>query len=215
MAHMSNIARLRDAIPRHLLKLSKIETKILAILMETKSGNAYSVWKASKLKYYPTVLRTLKKLKERNFIRILSEDGSRGETIYTLTLVGSLIFYVSKDDEQGLFNFIYNNSRLFRELNKVEKDIRWMYGILREFFWNVRREENLSVDEAVKIYIDLSVGDNVLNIRHDPEARKLLVDLSKVDWIKPRIIERIESEIDESKRDLKALNEFKKVMITT
>ena len=211
---MSLIGIFRDTIPRQLQKLSKIESMILGALMTMESGNAYSLWKETKLKYYPTVLRALKKLEEKNLVKIISKGGSRGETVYAPTLTGIFVFYILKEESQKLLNFVSKNSTLFRELYTMQKDIRWMYSIIREFFWSEKREQ-LSIDEMVKSVLETSIMDALDNIRYDPKARKKLMEFSKISGVKPLIIEMIETEIERNKKDLKALNEFQRVMETT
>jgi hypothetical protein len=181
-------------------------------LMAIKSGNAYSLWKKSKLKHYPTVLRTLRKLYEKNFVEVLSENGLHGETTYIPTTRGSFIFYILRNEEQELLTFISSNSRLFHELYELKTDKTWIYQIvLREFFWS-EKGEKVSIDELVKKIVESYVSDCILNIRDEPEARKELRMLSRVGWIKSLIIEETQRAIDSWKRDLEALTKFEKEM---
>ena len=216
VTHMPFIALFRDAIPRHLQKLSKSESKIMETLMTMKSGNAYSLWKQSKLKHYPTVLRTLRKLNEKNFVEVLSKDGVRGETIYGLTVQGSFVFYVLRNEGQALLGFLLSNSRLFQELHGVfltdsVQARAWMLSIVRDVF-RIEGGKKVSIDEVVKENVESYVGDRISNIRDDPEARKELRMLSRIGWIKPLIIEETQSAIDHWNRHLEALTKFEKEM---
>jgi hypothetical protein len=180
-------------------------------LVAIRSGNAYSVWKKSKLKHYPTVLRTLRKLHEKNLVEILSKDGLHGETTYIPTLQGSFIFYIFRNEEHELLKFISSNSRLFKELHGIQPDELWIYAIIREFCWSEKREK-ISIDELVRKIIEQDVGDSILNVSNDPEALKNLRMLSRVGWIKSLIIKRTKSEIDYAKRNLGTLIKFEKEM---
>jgi hypothetical protein len=188
-------------------------------LMTMKSGNAYSLWKESKLKHYPTVLRTLRKLKEKNLVEILSKDGVRGETTYGLTVQGSFLFYILRNEGQELLSFLSSNSRLFQELHGVLRVMTdsvlrtraWMLSIVREVF-QIEGGKKISIDEIVKEDVEGYVGHYILNIRNEPEARKELRMLSRVGWMKSLIIEETQRAIDSGKRDLEALTKFEMEM---
>lgn len=215
MTHMPFIDLFREVIPKHLQKVSKTESKVMETLMTMKSGNAYSLWKQSKLKHYPTVLRTLRKLNEKNFVEILSKDGVRGETTYYLTVQGSFVFYFLRNEEQELLDFLSSSSRLFQEVRGVLRESVqarvWMFSIVRDIFW-VEERKKVNIDEVVKKSVKSYVGDRILNIRNEPEARKELRVLSRVGWIKSLIIEETQRAIDSWKRDLEVLTEFEKEM---
>jgi len=102
-----------NLIPKY-IRLSKTEAKILDTIVATKSGNAYGLWKTSGLKHYPTVLRTLKKLEGKRLVQALSESGTRGERIYSPTLVGILVSYVLHAEEKKLVEIVAKDSSLFR-----------------------------------------------------------------------------------------------------
>lgn len=210
---MSLLGILRDS-SRYPQKLSKTESKIMETLMRTKNGNAYGLWKASKLKHYPTVLRTLRKLDEKNLVEILSKDGVRRETTYAPTVQGSFIFYILRNEEEELLDFLMENSRLFKEFHEVQKDRNWMYSIVRESFWVERRVKKTSIDALLRSVVELNVGDYLSNLCFDQKARKELKEFWKVSWIKPIIIESIEHEIDLDKRELKDLTQLKREFTT-
>lgn len=209
---MSLLDKLGDS-SKYSQKLSKTESKIMETLVMTKSGNAYGLWKASKLKHYPTVLRTLRKLAGKNLAEILSKDGVRRETTYAPTIQGSFVFYILRNEEEELFDFFIKNSRLFKEFHEVQKDKIWMYPVIREAFWGEGRKKT-SIDELVRSIVKMSVGDYLCNICFDEKARKELREFWKVSWIKPIIIESIEHETDVDKRELKALTELKREFTT-
>jgi DNA-binding PadR family transcriptional regulator len=176
-----------------------------------KSGNAYSLWKQSTLKHYPTVLRTLKKLKEKNFVEILSKDGVRGETIYGVTVQGSFVFYIVRNEEQELLGFLSSNSRLFHELYEVNPDKTLIYEIIRGFPWS-GKSEKVSIDKVVKEEMESYVDDRISNILNEPEARTELRMMSRVGWIKSLIIEETQRLMDSWKRELEAFTKLKKEM---
>lgn len=205
---MSLLSTLKNSA-RYPQKLSKTESKIMETLMITRNGNAYGLWKASKLKHYPTVLRTLRKLDEKNLVEILSKDGIRRETTYAPTVQGSFVFYILRNEEEELFHFLMENSRLFEEFHEVQKDRTWISAIVRESFW-VEGRKKTSIDELLRSVVHMTVGDYLCNICFDQKARKELGEFWKVSWIRPIIIESIEHEIDVDKRELKALTELKR-----
>lgn len=199
-------------IPKHIRKLSTIETKIFLKLMSLKSGNAYSLWKETGLKHYPTVLRTLKRLKEKNMIRVITEDGSRGEKIYAPSIQGRIIFYVIKDKPKELLQYISENSASFRELpNKEEK---WMYSFLVEYFSNPNRER-LTINDSVRNMVKGRLYDILMNIVYDLKARKQVMELSTISFIKPLIFKIIEEEMDRAKKEIKTYREIKNQIEST
>jgi len=192
------------------LIFSKTEAKILDTIVKEKSGNAYSLWKASGLKHYPTVLRTLKKLEEKRLVQVSSEKGTRGERIYIPTLEGTLVTYKVKGEEKRIVEMIEKNSRLFRELYKIDKDDNWALWVLREIMLDFYgKKEPRSFDAIIREEVESCVDDYVLNrLYEDPEW---ITKLSKVKWIKPIALKLIEDEINRSKMNIEALNKLKAI----
>ena len=71
-------------------EFSQVDNKVLATLVEVRSENAYNIWKKSELKHYPTVLRSLRKLQKRGFVRARRIVGIRSTRQYELTLLGAI-----------------------------------------------------------------------------------------------------------------------------
>lgn len=177
--------------------LSKTEAKILDTLIRVKSGNAYVLWKASGLKHYPTVLRTLKKLTEKRLVQILSESGTRGETVYAPIPVGMLVSYVLNGKEKKIVEMVAKNSRLFRELYKIEKDDYWAFVAVGDIMIDVyAKREPRSFDEVVKHVVENEIVDCVTDgvFNRNIEAMDWLLKLPKVKWVREIAIDWIKSE---------------------
>ena len=200
-----------DIIPKY-IRLSKTEAKILDTIIKVKSGNAYSLWKASGLKHYPTVLRTLKKLEEKRLVQTLSERGTRGERIYAPTLVGTLVSYISNKEEQKIVEMVAKNSSLFRELYKTDKDDYWVCGAVQDIVLDVyRKEEPRSFDEAIFSRVEGSLIDCVINPLDEGNS-EWIIEHSKVGWIRQLAIRRIEEEINRSKMNIEELRKLKETL---
>jgi len=208
VVYVSITIPLGDIFPR--LTFSKTEAKILDTIVAEKNGNAYSLWKTSGLKHYPTVLRTLKKLEKNRLVQVSSEKGTRGEKIYTPTLVGTLVSYEVKGEEKKEIEIIEKNSRLFRELYKINKDDYWGLCVVREIMLDVyRKREPRSLDEVVKKEMEETLDDYVLNrLGEDPEW---ITKLSKVEWVRPLALEAIENEMTRLKSNIEALNRLEEI----
>jgi len=186
---------------------SRTEAKILDTIVKEKSGNAYSLWKASGLKHYPTVLRALKKLEEKRLVQVLSEKGMRGERTYTPTLVGTLITYKVKGEEKKIVEMVEKNSSLFRELYKIDKDDNWALRVFSEIMMDFYRKiEPRSFDAIIRKEVESWLDDYFLNrLGEDPEW---ITKLSKVKWIRPLALKLIEDEIDWLKTNIEELNKL-------
>ena len=205
---MSFKAILGDIIPRY-IRLSKTEAKILDTIVTTKSGNAYGLWKTSGLKHYPTVLRTLKKLEEKRLVQVLSESGTRGERIYAQTLIGILVSHIFNNEKKKIVEMVAENSSLFREFYKIEKDDAWAFFVAQDIILDVyRKEEPRSFDKAIFDRVDGSLVDCIINPL-DEDNVEWIMKLSKVKWIKQLAIERIKDEINRIKMNVKELRKLK------
>jgi len=196
--------------------LSKSEAKILDTLLAIESGNAYGLWKTSGLKHYPTVLRAVKKLKEKRLIKDLSESGTRGEKIYIPTLFGTLLHYALRDEENRIAEIISQKSRLFKELldSKIEQNSHFLSRIiLRYMVYDVLKGKSPIIDDLIKdIYLDF-IRDNVSNI-DDSKSKNELKKLSKVEWLRNFIIEDIEREINYNIKQNQELKKLKATLTT-
>jgi len=188
-------AALRDATLKY-VRLSKIEAKILDNLVNTKSGNAYVLWKKSGLKHYPTVLRTLKKLQEKNLVEVLKESGLRGERIYAPTLRGTLVSYLFRSEEKKILEMVAKHSSLYRELYKVDKDPTWAFLVAREVILAQKMRTRFSFDEAVKDRVESAIIDSVTDevFNRVKGETDWIVELSKVKWVRDLAMRWIETE---------------------
>ena len=202
---------LEDVVP-HYIRLSKTEAKILDALISVKSGNAYSLWKASGLKHYPTVLRTLKKLEEKRFVQALNERGTRGERIYTPTLVGILGSYVFNGEEKKIVNMVGENSKLFRELSKIQKDNDLAFYAVQDILFDVyRKRKPRSIDEAVKERLEDDLQGHVFSIL-DEGSREWIIKVSKVKSMRELAVKEIEISMDWCKKQLETLKQLKETL---
>ncbi|GEM_PF-3089654 len=197
-------------------RLSKAEAEILDTAITVKGGNAYSLWKASALKHYPTVLRTLKKLEEKRLVEKLSESGTRGERIYAPTLFGTLVYYTHKEDENKLIEIVTQNSSRLQEMltDKADEAKGWGYSIVRNMASDIVSGRLRTIDEIVKETISGSIRDRLLNIQYQ-EDRDKLIKLTRVEWIKELAIQEIQSEIEWCKKQVQELSKIKEVLTTT
>lgn len=195
-------------------RLSKNEVKILATMTTIKSGNAYNAWKASGLKHYPTVLRTLRKLEEKGLVEVLSENGIRGERIYAQTLFGKLLHYALRDERAKLTEIISQNSTRFQGLLESKTiDDTWAYRIVVYMAVDVISNRSRKIDDILKEAFSEIVTGEVMNIVYDKKHWNEIIRLTKDEWIKELTIERIEIELEWSKRFIQKLRQLKETLM--
>lgn len=201
---------LGDTVPKY-LRLSKTEAMVLDTIITTKSGNAYRLWKTLGLKHYPTVLRTIKKLEEKRLVQVLSESGKRGERIYAPTLVGTLVSHIYNGEEKKIVEIVAENSSLYRELTKIEKDVGWAFFAVRDILFDMYRDrtEVRGIDEAVKSSVKDHLLDRLLNIDEEG-AFEWIIKASKVKWIRQLAIRETENERVFLRRRIKELGNLAK-----
>lgn len=207
---MSFEAILGDIIPRY-MRLTKTEAKVLDTIVTEKRGNIYSLWKVSRLKHYPTVLRAVKKLGEKGLVQVSNERGTRDEKIYVPTLVGTLVFYVLNGQEKKIVDIVKKNSSLFRYLFKIDKDKYWAFRAVHEIITH-EFAESRSIDEAIKFHLGWALSDAVLNI-HEEGRSEWIAKVSKVKWIKELAIREIKDERSDLKRRIKELEKLERKLV--
>jgi hypothetical protein len=214
---MSFQAILGDTIPKY-IRLSKTEAKILNTIAVVKRGNAYGLWKTSGLKHYPTVLRTLKKLEKKRLVQALSESGTRGERIYVPTLVGTLVSYVFNGEKKKIVKMVEENSSLFRELYKMDRDEDWAFvvaeDIISDFY---RKKEPRSFDEAIEDRLQGLIVDNMVDFVHNKieKGMEWILKFSKIKWIRELAIREIEGERTRLRQATNSLDELARKVRTT
>lgn len=208
---MSFYKILGDIIPKY-MSLSKTETKVLDTMTAMKSGNAYSVWKVSGLKHYPTVWRALNRLDEKGLVQMLSEGRTRGEKIYTLTLVGMFVSYILNGERKKLVQTVLENSPLLRELFKVEKDDYWAFRAVQEFILNVfGKREPKSIDECVEFYVAWALHDSVINPLDNGNS-EWIIKVSEVKLLKKLAVRYIKEEIERCRTEVEALEKLNEIL---
>lgn len=202
---------LGDVIPRY-IRLSDTEVKILHTLIQLKSGNAYRVWKTSGLKHYPTVLRALKKLEEKRLVEVLSENGMRGERIYAPTIMGTLVSHVFSREEKKILNLVEENSRLFRELLKIDKEGYWAFVAVKRIIFDVYSDRELrSIDEVIREKIEDGLTDCALNPLEEGNP-EWITKVSQVKWVRQLALKVIDREIDWFEKNAEKLKKLKETL---
>jgi DNA-binding PadR family transcriptional regulator len=200
------------------LKPNKTESVVLGTLAKSEYGNAYSIWKASGLKHYPTVLRTLKKLEKKSLVKTVDKNGKRGETTYSSTFQGTLVFYIFSNNENKLIELLIKVSRLFRELNKLEGAERYATGAIRDFILNSQKEKmRLCFDDALEETMLDFVRDNLSDfwLNSDKEAEDWLIKMSRVEWIRQIILANIRNQRIMMSKGAKNLEILEKAISTS
>ena len=201
---------LADTIPKY-VRLNKTEAKILDTLITMKNGNAYKTWKASGLKHYPTVLRTLKKLEEKRLVKIFSESGTRGERIYVPTLVGTLVSYIFNGQEKKIVKMVEENSSLFRELYKIDREDSWAFLAVQDIIIDAyRTKEFRSFDEAIENRVEGFVVDKMMDAVFNKieGAMDWILKISKIRWIREIVVRLVESEKTKTRQAIDDLDEL-------
>jgi len=198
-------------------KLSETEDKVLATMITTNGGNAYRSWKASGLKHYPTVLRTLKKLEEKRLVKVSAENGIRNEKIYVPTLFGRLLHHALRDDKAKLTETLSQNSTLFRELSVccgVDDSLFYANSIIYEMVSDVAGGKSRTINDILREYFDLEISNELLNIVYDSnrEHWNKIIEISKVEWIKELAIDFIENEFEWCRKYVKKLEELRETL---
>jgi len=184
-------------------------------MITLKSGNAYNSWKASGLKHYPTVLRTLKKLEEKRLVQIVSENGIRGERIYSPTLFGTLLHYALRDEKTRLVEIISQSSSLFQEmLESLGTDFSqdYTYMIVREMVSDVAGGKSRTIDNILEEYFSEAIDNDLINIDIDKKYRNEVIKFAKVEWLRKLTIKLIETEIQSYEKLTQELRKLKEML---
>jgi hypothetical protein len=191
-------------------RLSKTELRILETLITEKRGNAYQLWKASNLKHYPTVLRTLKKLNKKDLVEVLSDRGARGEKTYIPRLRGSLVFYINNDEKKKIVKTITDESSLSKDVYETYKDDFWVLTTVRAYLRDWYGPKR-SLDDVIRIDMEMWIGDIVLNPREEGSLKDLR-KLAKIKWARQMVIKKIDAEINRIRMDVQELRKFRETL---
>jgi DNA-binding PadR family transcriptional regulator len=196
-------------------KLGMTDNEVLATLLLAKHGeNAYNIWKESKVKHYPTVLRSLKKLQKRGFVTTTRIAGVRNTNIYELTLLGEISSHVLRKDKQLLFSTLAKNSAKFRELESFKlENIDDVTSFITHIYllFSLSDREDLrerSIEQFVEDHIEDQINDDLCNIDNS-ESKAYLLKTSEVPWIRELIIARLSWQIDYTSNLLKEYRQLK------
>lgn len=208
---MQTIEELRNIISYE-LPLSKVDRKTLNVLTSMKVGNAYSVWKESRLKHYPTVLRSLKKLKEKGCAKVTAK-GMRGDNQYSPTLLGTLVPLILEGKQRELREIIAENSSKFKDLVRANAmDINdLMFQIVQVMLWHQRRGRKASIDQILEDEIDDRLAEDILLILEG--SKDALVKITKVPWVREIAVMKIERQLDWNRKQTDELKRIKESLI--
>ena len=214
---MQALKELRNTISIN-LPLSKTDRKVLKTLIKIKSANAYATWKASGLKHYPTVLRSLKKLEANGCVEVSKVKGMRGEKQYVPTLPSILIFLALEENLPRIREIITNNSLKFRELVKanVANGDYWTVKIVAEVFWDLRakRKARKSFDEILEEEMHDDIDGYFMNIQTESGEYTIeIVERARaVEWVREIAVKVLERQIDWWEKQVKALKKTKEMI---
>jgi len=193
--------------------LNETEVRILGTIIRERSGNAYSLWKASGLKHYPTALRTVKKLQEKQLVHITGE-GMRGERIFAPTLFGTLMYYALRRDETQLIRTIALNSDLFQQMldaEVMERTPVWAYDVVRQMASDVVRGKPRSIDDIVRYQVSEGNSEDLLNL-HNQRYKDRVTRLAKIEWVREQTLEDIEREMKWCQKQIQELRKLKNTL---
>ncbi len=209
------------------LKEGDIEIKILISLSEVPYANVYELWKGLRdLGHYSTVLRALRRLKNKRLANILpSSTTERNTKVYTSTLLGILICTLYKGGWKAVAEFLAETSVRFRECVQAHRpfDPYYYWRMAREVtekllsfpkFRNIEPDLEKIVTECEKENLVAWVVEDF----YDPLARTTLFQelkkLSYVGWIRSIIMPEIDGFIENEKTLLQTLVNFKRDLLT-
>ncbi len=216
MDTLSNLADLRASIR---VSLTLIEFKVLNSSIELNKANTYNIWKNSKLKHYPTVLRSLKKLQVKGLVKALKESGERGERFFAPTLLGTLVPALVDQNQKRLIDAMSDKSSKFKELvdNRIKEDYLYLWAIdtIRHLSTDSERKtpENFNKVLENEVYDELGgIIADLLNYRDDEqkmfELIKFLRNLANVKWVKNLILIQLNDWLSNAKKDQGHLERF-------
>jgi len=201
----------------HIPEFSKVDNKILVMLIEVRGDNAYSIWKKSGLKHYPTVLRSLKKLQRGGFVRAKRTVGMRSTKQYELTLLGTISVHLLRKDKKSLHAILAENSLRFRDLVTHKfKDIDSVAGHTINTFMNFllsRREDlqRITLDQVIEDEFNDRISQDLMDI-HDRDSKSDLLEIVKIPWIRKLALQILDTEIDWASDMLKEWTDLKEFL---
>jgi len=190
---------------------SQTERKILKTLTKIRGGNAYAIWKASGLKHYPTVLRTLRKLEEKGCIEV-SVQGIRKQKQHFVTPLGTIVSLASEKNLLKIREFIEDNSSKFRELKKgsAEDADDLLFNVVQSMSFRGRSKKlpKKSIDEIVEDEISEHLANTFLSIQ-EKDSMDTITRITKVPWVRQLVLKEIEGYLDWSKKQVEELEKLK------
>ncbi len=215
VAYMSIDLRFWDIVE---FKPNKSETIVLDTLGKIKYGNAYQIWKSSGLKYYPTVLRTIKKLQKRKLVGTIEKrSGLHGETLFSSTIQGILVYYVFNNKDESIFQLMKEESGLFNQLSKLPIAKEIALDAAKDIILNSKKNSEVYIDDAIKSVSNDLIHNDVFEyiFNSNKDSLSKILELSKIEGLKPIVLKNIEDEKNGIAIALKNLNELKTLLNLT
>jgi hypothetical protein len=208
---------IRDVLTEY-HKPSEREVKILETIIQMESGNVYNIWKSSGLKHYPTALRVVKKLEQKKMAVMLSENGDRGEKIYSPTLLGILTYFSLKEDAAKLIETISGKSQSFRDMLNANlipdsEVLLWIASYARQIMYDLKDRREQNINDIVRNNLSSHIGEDLFEIEKQDHKNEL-IHFAKLEWVKELILEEMEDIIREDTERIKRLHAFKKTLIS-
>lgn len=210
-----------DQILGESITLSQAELDVLKAVIRIGGANTYDIWKESGLKHYPTVLRNLKRLQLKGFLKVAHLKTGRVRNIYEPSSLGTLVPTMIDQDPERLLIQISKQSTKFADLLKlkIENDTKYHLGtqIFRELVKKRNTKDYEDIDKLLKDLIEDYVGEVTVDIdneRHDEkklsEILELLKELTTLQWIKEIVISFLDDMSADAKEDLRNYQRFRK-----
>jgi DNA-binding PadR family transcriptional regulator len=174
----------------HLVQLTETEHEILKILISNKVGSAYSLHKNSKLNHYSTVLRALKQLERAGYVEARTEiSGARGKRLYSLTIIGKVMYYVLRGEKKQIIEILKHNSNRFQDmLNAKLNDIDyWVCELIKGLLLDIKaiwfkRHEVVSIDLRLQYYVEDFFRERLLDL-NDQKIQEIR-EICEIKWIR-------------------------------
>jgi len=210
---MSPISDIAFTVLRH-VSISKSEVKCLDILANNETLNAYEIWKLSDYKHYATILRAIKKLKDKNLVNEIVLETSRNATYYSIKFGSKLYYYLITENEIKAIELLKSESKKFNEFYEgfiLAINAHYsLIGIYERIISLTIKNEKYDLEKVIEEnasdtivdYLNDVVNDIVYNrTTYDNEVIQTILYLSKkYTWIYNVTMEKIKGSLDWGKK---------------
>ena len=208
------------------LKVSDSEAKCLEILSNNDMINAYEIWKLSDYKHYPTILRAIKKLKNKGFVDESVQEVFKNATYYTINLGGELFYYFISENYDNAFNLLKKDSEKFKifydEFCAVIGGTYTLFNIFERIILLTIKNEKCNIEQEIeKLAEGIIAGylNDLVNalvydeITYENDILQSIVKISKkYKWIYDLNMKGIESSQDWSRNMYEAYTKIRSMI---